>query len=384
MTIEHMLTTLDSYTPARRRDTWLAQGSQVADISTPAYYGGLTYKISNIESTLDGSIFFASSPILSPIDWSEYTLLNGEIQHIDTLHIPTELKLLLTASEVDAITEAEDPSFAPFQEGLVTATAPSVVVPEHELHIILRDAGVPFVKWDELEYSIEQLKYLVIRPALDEYYKYFPIIRHETYPVGGQGTFNIEYPKDPNFITVVAAFGANSNEHAHNVGMGSPFQYYRDRMIGGLMIGSQFPGGQAGHRSKPGRAGSMGFNANDILTSLSHQATYNSLLGKYSRISYKQTESGIQGFHTAARFITVEWGYRSDDWEAVPHERKLEVRQLAAAYALRTFGMLRSQTPDNSPGSVDYSSWLTRADELEKDILTHWADFTKSVAIRSR
>lgn len=384
MTTEHMVTTLQSYTPARVRDAWMNLGGHEATDSTPAYFAGLLYKINNVDSALHGFIVFFTDPVMRPIVWTDYQYINDEIQHVDTLHIPSEFYIRLTADEYEAIEDAHDSSFLPFQEGTVQETAPSVHIPEHDLHVILRDAGIPFVKWDELEYSITQMKYLIIRPALDEFYKYFPIIRHETYPVGGQGRFDIDYPDDPNFISVVAVFGANSNEHAHNVGMGNPFQYYRDRMIGGLMIGQQFPGGQMGHRAKSGRSGPMGFNHNDIVTSLQHQATYNSLLGKYSRISYKPTETGIQGFHTAARFVTVEWGFRSDDWTKLPHERMTEVRKLAAAYALRTFAMLRNQSPSNSPGKVDYSGWLETADKWEEQVLTHWADFTKAVVIRSR
>ena len=384
MTTEHMLTTLQQYSHARLRDSWAALGSAEASNTTPNYFAGMIYKVNEPLSDLHNYVVFCQSPIMRPIDWTEYTYKNQDIQHVDTLHIPTELYVCLTPTQFEEIEDPIDTTFTPFQEGAIEAVAPTVSIPEQDLHIILRDAGVPFVRFEELEYSIEQMKYLIVRPALDEYYRFFPIIRHETYPVGGQGRFNIEYPDDPNFLTVVAVFGANSNENAHNVGMGNPFQYYRDRMIGGMMMGQQFPGGQVGHRPSTGRRGAMGFNANDIITSLNHQSVYNSLLGKYSRISYKQTETGIQGFHTAARFVTVEWGYRSDTWNALPHERMTEVRKLAAAYALRTFGMLRSQTPDNAPGKVDFSGWVTRADQMETDVLEHWANFTKSTIIRSR
>ena len=391
MRMESIIDFLLNYMPARRRDSWIYLGQHYATNETPIYYAGLIYKINAPQSAVHDFLILCTEPVHTTVDWDMYDYVNNELQRTDTLHIPNEFIVILTKTDFDSITQIYDPDFVPFQGQLQfeeqgISQYPSVIIPEHELHIILRDAGVPFVKFNELEYDVETLRYLVVRPAIEHYYKFFPIIKPETIPVRAQGRFEKELPKDPNFITVRAVFGTNASQAAQGSGMGNPFQYYRDQMIGGLFMGGHAFGRPQGRPGRAGRTMGTAINHNDVIGNMFHMTTYNSMLNRYSRVKYtlRRDENRVEGYHTGARYVTIEWAYMSSDWEDIPHDRKLEVRELAKAYALRTFGMLRSQTPDNSPGKIDYAGWVEKADQIEEKVLTHWSEFTKPVVIRNR
>lgn len=393
MRMEQIIDYLVNYMPSRRRDAWVYLGENYATLATEAYYAGLLYRVDASSSDLDGFVILCTQPVHSTVNWDMYTYTNGSIQRIDTLHIPEEFLTILTKTEFDSITSAPDPNFIPFQAQMEFVQQggtqyPSIVIAESELHIILRDAGIPFVKWQELEYDVDTLRYLIVRPAVELYYKYFPIIRPQTVAVGAQGRFSVEIPKDPNFAVINGVFGTNNDKDANVMGMGTAFQYYRDLTLGGLFMGGHTFGGGAGSATGVGRrgrgAGSMIYNHNDIITNLNNTAVYKSMLNQYSRVKYTRTEDRVEGYHSGARFVTIEWGYMSEDWDSIIFERKPEVRELVGALALKTFGMLRSQTPENAPGKIDYSSWVTRGDAIEEKVIAHWHEFTKAVVIRSR
>ena len=391
MRIDDIKEFLLNYLPSRRLDTWRYLGSNKAEPSTPVYHAGLIYRIDTEDSPVKGYFVLCTETVNTQIDWTMYDYSNGNLQRVDTLHVPSEFVVILTKDERENINVPPDPDFVPFMgqlefedDGEPTDGKPQIFMPEYELQLILREAGVPFVTWDELEYDLSTIKTLVVYPALEHFYKFFPIIRHETIPVGNQGKFHKEYPDSDDFITVRHIFGTNASDQAEHSGMGTPFQYYRDQMIGGMFMGGYAFGRPRGRAGMNGRTGPMHFNYDDIITNLHHTATYNSMLNRYSRVKYTMNEDGVSGYHTASRFVTIEWGFMSKEWSKIPHERKLEVRELATAYALRTFGMLRQQTPENSPGRVDYSDWLSRADAVEEKILNHWHEFTKAALVRSR
>ncbi len=390
MQIAQIVDFLLNYMPNRRRDAWVYMGSNYATVETPIYHAGQLYRINSPGAPLHDFIILCTEPVLTAVDWTMYDYVNKQIQRTDTLHIPNEFLTILTKSDLDTIIEIYDPDFVPFlgmmqfEESGGMEDRPSVLIPETELHIILRDAGIPFVKWTELEYDIETMRYLIVRPAVEMFYKFFPIIREETIPVMAQGRFEKEFPDDPNFIQVRAVFGTNASQAAKGSGMGNPFQYYRDQMIGGLFMGGHAFGRPQGRAGRAGRTMGAAMNHNDVIGNMFHMTTYNSMLNRYSRVKYTLKEDGVEGYHTGARYVTIEWGFMSPDWTDIPHNRKMEVRELAAAYALRTFGMLRMQAPENSPGKIDYERWLSRADELEEKVMTHWHEFTKAIAIKNR
>lgn len=382
MTISEMIQTVEGYADYRKRDAWVYQGSQLVDNSSTSYYGGVFYVVNETESALYGAMIFFTSPIFSAINWLEYQYVNGEIQRTDTLHIPTEMLLALTVDEYNAIEEAIDNSFIPFQE-TVTETSPTVVIPESEIRLILREAGIPFITWEELEYSLDDIKSLIIRPALEMYYKYFPIKIPIEYPCGANGKFSVDMPTDPNFTTIIGCFGANSSQDDAVSGIGNSFQMYRDTMLGGLFMGGSSLGGATarGRRRSPG----LKFNHNELVTNSLNTSAYSSILNRYARVKYTRThDHKVEGYHTGARFVTIEWGYLSENWDDIWYERKPEVRNLATAYALRTFGQLRDMVPSESPGRLDYSKWISRAEILEKEVIEMWHDFTKAVVVKSR
>jgi hypothetical protein len=80
--------------------------------------------------------------------------------------------------------------------------------------------------------------------------------------------------------------------------------------------------------------------------------------------------------------VEIHWAMASNDWQDIEYARQPEVRKLATAKVLRALGMLRSQVKEDIPGQVDYSGFITRAKELEDEVLEFWRSIPRTIAIR--
>jgi hypothetical protein len=117
------------------------------------------------------------------------------------------------------------------------------------------------------------------------------------------------------------------------------------------------------------------------------RAARQGIINYASRIHFRiQRDKGgnrkLIGHSNKIGLIEVHWAYTSNNWIDVDFRRLGEVRKLAAARVLRHLGMLRSQVKTDTPGAINYEMFISRAKELEDEVMTFWKEIPKAVVIR--
>ena len=364
-----------SYVPHQARDTWVSMGQQEVDNNVRVYTINTVFRCVTASSPLNGAILFCDSNItLDPsFDWINYNISNrptGDIMDQNMIIHPN-IHIVLSQPEFQAITQNYDPTFIPFQE---TSLDLPVDIDDDELNRILIDTGVPFISIDELEYTKAQLMELCIKPAMWEYFKWFPIITLQRYGLS-DSTFNIPIPS--------YAFGCGrvfvNPGYPVSTQIGNPLLFYFDETLmnisgaGGLSM----PSGNS--RSRRGFVDTQNYST-FIMERAARQGVINYSTRTRVRVNIQQ--GYVRGYTTKRGVLEIEWASRSTNWNDIPMNMQNQVREYATARIMRALAMLRMQARNDIPGTIDYSHFLTRADQLEKNTLELWKLSTKTSVIR--
>jgi len=207
------LEALLSYTPSQKRDSWITLGSQSIDGFAKVFVKGTLFRLleSGPDINLNGCLFYVLDNFTdTAFQWENYILddaVTGQISKNSIAH--PQLKCILTNVEFNAITEDFDPDFIPFQ-----GADQAVIIEDDELENILFEVGVPFITLEELEFDREQILKNAVLPAMKEYFKWFPIIEIQTFPMGAGGRFDIDMPPyayTAQRVYLVPGFGLDVN-----------------------------------------------------------------------------------------------------------------------------------------------------------------------------
>jgi len=90
----------------------------------------------------------------------------------------------------------------------------------------------------------------------------------------------------------------------------------------------------------------------------------------------------LRGFSTIPGELVITWARCSDKWSDVRFEHESDVIDCAKAYALRYFGMLRSQMDPNTGVAMNGDTFISRADSIEEKIKEKWEGKTKVTVMR--
>ncbi len=364
-----------SYTPAQRRDTWITLGSQQVDDFTKVFVKGTLFRLveaASAEILLNGCLIYVLDDLSDPtFQWERYQLtdpLTGEISRDGIAH--PNFRVVLTNEQLSAITEDFDPDFIPFLN-----TSGAVIIEDDDLENILFEVGVPFITYEELEFTREQILKNAVLPAMKEYFKWFPIIEIQAFPMGAGGRFEIDMP--PHAYTaqrvyLVPGFGLDVNSQ-------NPFYRSWAQSNTGFGMGTSF-GNPHDKSLRHRRYQDINGFSTYILEKAARQGAIN--YGKRTRIRVNIQQRKLTGFVNQVGSLEVEWAIMSNNWEDIPFQRRMEVRDLAKAFILRGLAMLRNQTAKDSPGVLDTADFKARADILEQKIIGVWEAATKAVAIR--
>lgn len=368
--------------PEYIRDSWNNLGAAVAVPSAKTFVMDMLYKIDIPDCALDGGIVLCEASLYSPtaINWPGLVLEdedNGYFSFTKGVITP-HFRLLLTAEELAAITAPINPDFAPYTE----LESSILTISDQELEIIMRETGVPFITFEELEFPRNKIVNNMVWPALQEYYKYFPIIKRQVVnqPTLNGGTFEIEMPEK--------AYGVVRAQILQGIGGpssgGNPMHFFANEIAwwgsgGGL-------GGTSPIRYNTGQgtgyANLQGFNTM-ALDRAARQGIINYATRVHTHIEKKTDgKKYLIGHCNRTGQLDIFWAMVSHDWDDVEFERLGEVRSLSAAYILRALGMLRSQVKTDIPGAMSFDSFINRAKELEDKVLTFWSEKPYAIAIR--
>jgi len=377
----NILDTLRSYTIYQKRDSWANTGSQLVTTTTKTYTKGVIYKINYAGSVLNGGIVLAletySSSVALP--WNAVTIVDEALGYIsfDTGVINPYFSLILTPAAVTSISSTPvNASFVPFTTPLY-----SILIPDEELDQILLEIGIPFIELEELEFSKQQIIDTMIKPVMNDYFTWFPKIRTTVYPMAST-VFDIQVPEDSYGAHRVFVMQGSANPGATNA-PANPLLRYLDEAIYSSALGLN-----NSRRGFIGRS-NRGTLGNSFAVMSMDRAVRQGITNYAQRISFRtefNPDNGkkhVFGFSLKTGVLNIEWALMSNLWSDIDYRRLNDVRKLATARILRALGMLRSQAKSDVPGTVDYTGFISRAQELEDKIYGEWSKFTKAAIVRS-
>jgi hypothetical protein len=368
---------LMSYSNANIRDTWVSMGQLEVNDSTRTYTRYSVFRV--VQPTpvtpLNGYILFCDADylVLPSFQWENMVVASttGQIMDKTTLIIDPHFNVVLTQAQFQAIVPSYDATFVPFTE----ATANDLVaISDVDLNMLLSDIGVPFINIPELEFTRDQIINTMIYPALRIYYKWFPIIVMGRYPLADTN-FNIPIPSYA--FTAQRAY-INPGYPISNI-QGNPLIRYFDEVLMSISPRGAFSTPNLNSSRRQGFVDTQSYSTY-ILERAARQGIIN--YGTRTRVRIYIQQGMVIGYTTKRGVLEIEWGMMSNQWTDIPFNRQDEVRDLAKAYVLRAFAMLRMQSKSDIPGTINYQEFLTRADKLEERTIELWQSAAKPAVIR--
>lgn len=368
------LETLLGLSNRRKRDSWSASGSITLSATIRNIPRNTIFVLNAPATPLNQYTLFTTEDIAETenIDWANYDIndvTDGTIIKDSIVH--PYIYAIQTQADRDAVIEPVDLTFNPF------ADTYAVEISEDELNKIMVNTGFPFLTWDDLEFTKKQVIQYMIKPAMEQYFKFFPKIRTESYQVV-QARF--EFPIPPYSEKPVRAWITPGYPGAS---IGNPIIYYFDEVLLAINARGSFMQPQNNFMAPQKWANIFGYNTY-LLDRAARQGIANHSSRVRIRLAYDPDTNTrkLVGFSSKLGLLHVDWAIFSDLWTDVPINRRPEVRELAQAYVMRAFGMLRSQVRSDAIGTIDPTVFLAEADKLETKILEAWKTYPRPVVIR--
>lgn len=385
--------------PREIYDTWVALGCLSVSNKTKIYTKDTIFQITEPGPLKDAIIYCVTDYITNPatgfdpINWNEATLdsVSGIVSFYQGVTSP-HFSVVLTPSELVNVDTSEptSDSFIPFTGN--NQKSSSISISDEEYKIIAAELGIPFLREEELEYDRDTIIEICIKPAVDQFYSYYPLIIDEA--VGNKGAnqqWRVPYhtfEQNPTAVPYKAipymTLGGGGGAPASSFGAGA-FNYMRTEMMGGGFGGSGygFGSGLSYRKPVPGFTGMSSYEAmNAALMGLAaRQGMMNVFRREYSTDVYEGKEKIATGYCSIAGCLNIHWLCMDTDFSHIEYHHLPRVRKLCTAYALRNIGMLRSliKPGDNNP--IDYSLYNSRAEALEKEVLDVWSKDPSSLML---
>ena len=381
--------------------TWNAFGELKATNNTKVFTKDTIFQVTE-EGPLKDAIVYCKYGYnvdpkngFDPIDWktAQKQDVEGQVYFYQGVVSPN-FQILLTPDEYHQIdtTVPIPEDFIPFTNN--NAKTSSISISDQEYMIVAAELGVPFLREEELEYNRDIIIDICIKPAIDQYYAFFPIIIDEAVQgIGPNQEYFVEYhtfPDDPSavaykgipYMTMGAGGGTSA---AYGTGA---FSFMREQYTSGYMGGSSYGFGRGITYSKPvpgftGRSNGD-FMSAYILGRAAQQGYINYNRREYDRDVFKNNKRYVHGFASTGGALNIHWMCMSTDYARIDYWMLPEVRKLCTANALRNLGALRSliKPSDNNP--IDFSGMQTRADALESKVLERWSKDPTALSLAIR
>jgi hypothetical protein len=371
---------IDSGQLNRVRDTWANLGQNTANNDTKTFIQDMIYQIVEPTSDMNGALVVCENSYYGPdsVNWSEAGIedeSHGMFSFVYGIITP-HFRYLISGDDFNNILIPIDPTFVPYSE-IETAT---IIIPESELETIMLETGVPFIEMEELEFPRNKICDLMVKPAMQEYFKYFPIVKVEnkaqSIVTAGQ-EFKMEMPE--NAYGVVRALVTQGYSGTGSA-IGNPLHFFANEIVLWGGGGSWSPIRYNSYK-QPGFSNLQGFGS-VALDRAARQGIMNYSTRFHFRIERQGEKKYLIGYANKMGTVEVHWAMASNDWDDIPYPRRPEVRKLSTAYVLRALGMLRSQVKEDIPGAIDFSKFVDRADKLEEEVLGFWKEIPRTAMLR--
>jgi hypothetical protein len=387
------MTDISKLSAAQIRDVWLNSGGAILTPSTKTYFRGQIFQIDyDLEEEYSpsspwGAIIeclqdYRVDDIHPEVQWDQMLIndinkLSTTVSGVQSMHFRLLLSyvdLMKVHSKLNGINPNKNyippnPSF-----NINTESGYKIDISDEELNIILGEVGVPFLKIEELEYGKRDIIDTCIYPTIQEYYKYYPIVREEVFgSVAANGAFKIKYPDDAFHCIPYIVQGGGAGVGIG--GGGTAFAFMSEQFSAGVTMGQsgRFGRGLRYNKSVPGYTG---YGQDAIGSRLRQMEANQGYLNYFRREKYKKIkENGIYyayGFGSTGGILNLKFLCWSNKWEDIDFSQLNEVRDLCTARVLQNLGMLRSLIAVEV-AKLDFSLYTNRAKEIRDPILEKWA-----------
>lgn len=239
-----------------------------------------------------------------------------------------------------------------------------MTISEIEYKQIISEIGHPVISEEDLEFSRTDIQDLFILPAMQEYFIWFPKEEETSQKIAGR--FDIPFPDSMTYGILDSRL--NTTASGSDV-TSSPF-------VNELIFNSR----TASTFGKYGTNNDYGMTQAAYLERAERRAVND--YAKAYKISVDESNQKVTGYTNVAGEIIITWAKFSDNFADIPFRRKPEVRDLARAYVLKGFAMLRGQMNTDIGVEFDTGVFEDRAQELEEKTLEKWKSMTKVAIIR--
>ena len=373
-------------TPQVIHDTWYALGAAVATPSTRTYIKDMVYRVvchqpgtaTEAPEMNDRFIYAAEDYRVDDkrflrIDWA--TTQVDDVKHVfvssDNVMVPYFITL---PGKYDS-SFVPDEKFLPFidESGDAMYDDGGVNISDSELELVLSDIGFPFLTFQDVEFSKAEIKRVFIKPAMDRFFTFFPIVIEEPgYNYGGQAGSEFLVPYPEGAYACIPYYTTPGGANAGNPG--SPFAFYNEQLFyggggfgwggGGMGRGVRYVG-----KRQPGFVGLEQRNA--WIDKLAEQQAF---LNYFRREKYSRKKINgrlyAYGFTTISGNLNFKWLKRSYYWDDdIPFDLLEPVaRPMAKSAVLQQFAMLRQLVKTDIAGQLDATVLSNTRKEYEDAI----------------
>lgn len=362
-------------------NTWNACGAIVVNKSTKVYNKGTLVRVDASEddsglskSPLHNKIIYVEedyrvdNKTRGLINWAELSIDDVTGSHAAVQGIQLPYFGILPAKW--SATFVPDKDFIPYSdESKVTQSTGGIDISDDELETILTVIGFPFVVFDDVEFSKEQIIKYMIKPAMQRYYTFRPILKDQSLgQYGAGGEFLIEFPEYAyGAVPYYCVPGGNGM-----AGMGgSPFAFYNEMMMAGGAgtVSTRYGKGLA----YPGKRvpGYVGGDRDWRLGQLDSMLANQGLVNVFRREHYRRVKIDgkwyAKGFSSVGGALNVKWLCWSPHWDDILFEDLETIaRPMARSEVLRNFAILRGLVKTDIAGQLDPSVLSNERDKIEQ------------------
>lgn len=250
-----------------------------------------------------------------------------------------------------------------------------IEIPEKVYNQMLTVLGYPFVtvapdsaedtKGYDLELTSKQIKEIILEPAINEYYRWFPIGLTQSQSVSTN--FEIPFPNKDVFSVIDVRLNTNM------------FQY---GPTGNALVDERFISTNNMYsRGMYGTRNDYGYSTARIARRSETQAFIDT--NKAFKWHVIENQRKLVGFSNVMGTLEITWAMKSDSWDHVAFSQQGDVIKLCQGKMLEYFGRLRQQLMvSDAPAELNGESFIERGKELLDDVFTKWKAFCTPVIMR--
>jgi len=248
----------------------------------------------------------------------------------------------------------------------------NIFISDNSLNQIKKGFGYPLLKSEsEFLISEEDLKTYVIAPAMEEWFRYFPILQDEAFSISGGSTLSVDMPE--NFFGIVdVKFIQQTSSNAGGVSL-NPFITQSNIVRSGSSVG--------GGRGMYGTPFDYGYSSIQYDRRYVYSMQINK--NKVWRYTPNYQENTVELYSSVTGNMDILWGLYSNDFDnmAPPHKRQELINYCRAVFKYDIGNIIGLQDSE-LPSTIDFDTLRTQGEDEIERLRNKWAEETQFALMR--